>query len=104
MNSNTHNNSKPQLTLKNVKSFFQATRRILYNKLLGLPKHIQEQVAYRHSLCQEDCFTVGRCKYCGCDPWAKAFADESCNEGERFPNLMNDDEWDRFKSNKYKEV
>jgi hypothetical protein len=88
--------------LKNVKSFFQAYSRIVYDKLVGLPEHIQEQVAYRHNLCKDDCFVPNEegkigCKYCGCNPFDKAFATRSCNDGERFPDLMNEIEWLRYK-------
>ena len=93
---------KPGLNLRNLKSFTQAATRIITNKLFGLPMHIQEQVAFRHSLCENDCFVPNEkgkigCKYCGCDPWGKAFGTESCNDGERFPDLMNDIDWTKYK-------
>jgi len=90
---------KPKLSLKNVKSFFQANSRIVYDMLIGLPLHTQDQIAYRHSLCEQDCFVEGACKYCGCNPYAKAFSTTSCNEGKRFPDLMGEEEWKEFKKN-----
>lgn len=95
---------KEQLTLKNVKSFFEAHARIVYDKFIGLPVYMQEQVAYRHDLCKDDCFLTNKCKYCGCDADAKAFGNDSCNNGERFPDMMNEEEWNEFKKNGYKTV
>lgn len=88
---------KPGLNLRNLRSFTQAASRIIIGRLFKLPMHIQEQVAYRHSLCENDCFIEGKCKHCGCSPWAKAFGTESCNDGERFPDLMNDIDWTKYK-------
>jgi hypothetical protein len=88
----------PQLNLKNVKSFFQAHARVFYDNLIGLPLHIQEQIAYRHRLCKDDCFVEGECKYCGCDAYKKAFANSSCNDQERFPDLMDNKKWEKYKA------
>jgi hypothetical protein len=92
---------KPKLTRKNVKSFLSAYSNILIDKVIGLPSHTQEQIIYRHELCKNDCFVEDEngkkgCVYCGCDPYDKAFAKKSCNDGERFPDLMDKKEWDLY--------
>jgi hypothetical protein len=64
---------------------------------VGLPSHIQEQVAYRHEQCKNDCIPQKGCIHCGCDPIGKHFVQKSCNNGERFPHLMNKEDWIEFK-------
>lgn len=61
------------------------------------PKYLKEQVLYRMAVCKEDCVKVNKCVYCGCPPKKKAWANKSCNNGERFPNLMNEEEWRQYK-------
>jgi hypothetical protein len=66
---------------------------------LGLqPQHIKEQIAYRMLKCS-DCMEAGKCKVCGCDVPGKLYVNESCNKGERFPDLMSKPEWDKYKEN-----
>lgn len=91
------------ITLKNVKAFIEGTSKQFYNQLIGLPKHLQEQITYRASKCQ-DCITVGHkdkgpgtCKECGCSVPGKWFVNKSCNNGKRFPDLMDKYKWDEFK-------
>lgn len=88
--------TKKNLTFQNILSYLEAHTKILKDRFIGLPEHTKEQIAYRHSLC-EDCIEQDACVYCSCDPKAKAFATESCNKGERFPNLMEKEEWEQFK-------
>ena len=64
-----------------------------------MPKHYKEQVAYRLQICQEDCVSTGKCKECGCPTRKKVFVRESCNKGERFPDLMPPDQWEEYKKN-----
>lgn len=93
------------ITLNNIKAFFTGNFRMFYDKLVGLPLHLQEQVRYRAAKC-EDCMTVGHktkgpghCKECGCSVPGKWFVSKSCNNGKRFPDLMEKDEWDNFRKN-----
>lgn len=83
--------------LKNVKSFIEGNAKYFYNELIGLPKHTQEEVLWRLSQCNDDCVPAGKCKECGCPPEKKAFVKESCNKGERFPDLRTKEEWEEFK-------
>lgn len=100
--------SKVEFSLRNVKSFLSAKKRQIYDKFVGLEPHIKEQILYRHSLCKNDCFVPDEdghtgCIYCGCDPYGKAFSKKSCNKGERFPDLMDKETWNKYKETIKKE-
>jgi len=85
-----------KINLNNVKSFLSAHYSMFLNIFDLYPEHKKEQVAYRLSLC-DDCIKEGECPYCGCPPEKKAFADKSCNKGDRFPDMLNKTEWEEFK-------
>ena len=92
-----------QITPKNIKAFIEGYSKLTYNKFIGLPHHLQEQILYRESKCQ-DCVTTGHedngpntCKECGCSIPGKWFVTKSCNDGKRFPDLMGKDAWEIFK-------
>jgi hypothetical protein len=85
-----------KITIKNVKSFIRGHYNLYLDKLGMYPKHKQEQILYRISLCS-DCVSNEGCKYCGCAPNKKVYDDKSCNDGERFPDMLNEVEWDKFK-------
>jgi hypothetical protein len=87
----------PKITISNIASFIEGTSKEAYDKLIGLPVHIQEQVAYRHEKCKDDCIPQGGCIHCGCNPIGKHFVNKSCNNGERFPDLMDKEAWDLYK-------
>lgn len=62
-----------------------------------LPHHEKEQVLWRMEICKDDCMKDGYCKYCGCDVPGKLYVNDSCNGGERFPDLMTKSEWEQYK-------
>ena len=39
----------------------------------------------------------GTCRECGCSIPGKWFVEKSCNNGKRFPDLMDKFKWDEFK-------
>ena len=88
---------KLEINLTNVKAFVEGYTKMGYDKIIGLPIHIQEQIQYRESKCP-DCLEAGECKVCGCSVPGKWFVTKSCNNGERFPDLMNKEEWEEFKA------
>ena len=88
---------KPQITIKNIKSFLEGNFQLVLKELNLQPKHIQEQIAYRRLICANDCAVTNKCVVCGCDFKGKTSVVESCNKGERFPDLMNNLEWHQFK-------
>ena len=85
-----------KITLKNIGQFIEGNWNLLYDRYHGQPKYIKEQLAYRASKCQ-DCFALGRCIKCGCDLPGKHYVGKSCNNGERFPDLMDEKHWEVYK-------
>lgn len=66
--------------------------------MFGLfPAYKQEQVLWRLQICKDDCVKQGECQYCGCPPVKKAYVEESCNGGDRFPDMMNEEDWEKYK-------
>lgn len=86
---------KKKITLGNVKSFLQGKTRKVIDHFNLLPIHIQEQVAFRENKCKKSCPT--KCQHCGCETPGRWFSDESCNDGEKFPDLMNNVDWEKYK-------
>lgn len=83
---------------KNIKNYIEGNFKYFQNKLTnGRPRHEIEQVVWRLSKCENDCLINNKCIYCGCPPKKKAFIKESCNDGERFPDLMNEEDWNKYK-------
>jgi len=85
------------ITGKNIFSFVEGYTKMLGDQLHLLPDHEREQVLYRGSICRDECVELGYCVYCGCDIPAKLYVNASCNGGERFPDMMNKEDWKKFK-------
>ena len=85
------------ITLKQVKSFIEGNWNYYKNRLVGAPTHLVEQTVYRLYVCKDDCLVKNACKYCSCPPARKSWINESCNNGERFPNKMDATSWETFK-------
>ena len=49
-------------------------------------------------VCKNDCVKLGYCKYCGCSIPGKLYVTTSCNNGERFPDLMCEADWEKYKT------
>lgn len=88
---------KDIFNIKNISNFIEGNSKYFYDKLNPEPWWLREQRAYRLLMCKDDCVPKGKCKHCGCPPEKKVFVDESCNGGERFPDIMKEDEWIKFK-------
>jgi hypothetical protein len=86
-----------KITLKNIGQFIEGNIKMLGDKMHLLADHEKEQVAYRALICKDECVELGYCVYCGCDIPGKLYVKKSCNGGERFPDLMNKPDWDKFK-------
>ena len=86
-----------EITLKNVLSFIEGNIKFQLDKLDVLPKYYKEQVVWRMSFCKDSCLIEGKCEYCGCDAEKKLYVEESCNKGEKFPDLMTKEEWEEYK-------
>ena len=86
-----------KITLSNIARVSQFVSRRSLEFIGMLPKHKIEQVAYRMLKCP-DCMEAGKCKHCGCQVPGRMYVDETCNGGERFGDMMSEDEWNEFKA------
>lgn len=86
-----------KITFKNISQYIEGNTKMFMDYLGFQPQHIKEQIAYRMLICKDDCMKTGSCKYCSCDIPGKMFVKESCNNNERFPDLMNKVEWIKYK-------
>lgn len=86
-----------KITPKKILQFIEGNLKMLGDKIYLLPDHEKEQVLYRSEICKNDCLKNEYCIYCGCSVPGKLYVKESCNAGERFPDLMNSKDWEEFK-------
>jgi hypothetical protein len=86
-----------KITPKKILQFFEGNIKMLGDQFYLLPTHEREQVFYRSEICKEECIKLGYCVYCGCDVPGKLYVKQSCNGGERFPDLMNKKDWEDYK-------
>lgn len=70
----------------------------LYYKGLSfiLPDHIKEQFEFRLQVMDNECYTQGSCKICGCRTTALQMANKSCDK-PCYPPFMNKKTWHSFK-------
>lgn len=85
-----------KISINDVASFLEGNYKYYKNIFIEAPEHIQEQLAYRLSKCQ-DCIAAKACVVCTCPPLRKHFVTQSCNP-DRFPDLMNEEDWEEFKN------
>lgn len=83
--------------MNKIFQFAQGNIRLLGDEFNLLPKHLKEQVRYRSEVCKDECVKYGKCRYCLCDLPGKFYVTESCNKGERFPDLMDEESWRKYK-------
>jgi hypothetical protein len=87
-----------KITPKKIFQFIEGNLKLLGDKMHLLPKHEREQVLYRSMVCKNDCVKLGYCKYCGCSIPGKLYVTTSCNNGELFPDLMGEADWEKYKT------
>lgn len=83
--------------VKNIFYFIEGHLKRLGDDLNLIPEHQREQVVYRSNICKDDCMKYGYCIFCGCDVPEKMYNKISCNGGKRFPDMMTEDDWEKFK-------
>jgi len=93
-----------KINLINIRSYIVGNYRHYKDNLIGSPEYLKEQVYYRLYVCKDDCVVTGACKYCKCPPYKKSWVNTSCNGGERFPNLMDKPDWEKFKEDNRIEI
>lgn len=86
-----------KITLSKVKSFLEGNTKFILDEFKLLPLYYKEQVVWRASLCKDTCLKTGACEYCGCPAHKKIYVEQSCNGGEKFPDLMTKENWTEFK-------
>lgn len=93
-----------KITLKNIKSYLEGNTQLALEAIGLQPEHIKEQIAYRRLICNDTCLLVGteksgpgHCQYCNCEFYGKTSVSQSCNGGEKFPDLMNRLDWEQYK-------
>lgn len=90
---------KARITLKNIFYYIQGSLRyrFYYSKLKFLiPLHIREQIYYRIMVMDEDCYSQGQCKLCGCSTTALQMANKACDK-PCYPKMMNKKNWKKYK-------
>lgn len=85
--------------LTDLYNFTEGYLNILSSSLELQTVSFDEQVEYRKSICG-DCIETGKCKHCGCKVPARLYSTKTCNNGERFPDIMSSEEWQQFKDEK----
>jgi hypothetical protein len=86
-----------KITPKKILQFLEGNAKMLGDRFNLLSKHEKEQVLWRIEICKSDCLIEGKCKYCGCSVPGKLYVKQSCNRGERFPDMMGEEEWQQWK-------
>lgn len=81
-----------------VFQFIEGNFKMLGDELGLLPQYKREQVMYRAEICEKDCIEYGYCVNCGCSVPGKLYVTKSCNDGYRFPDLMDEESWEEYKT------
>jgi len=88
---------KHKITLNNIKQYIEGNANMLLTELGSKPDYYKQQIAYRALKCS-DCWINRECQQCGCSLPGKWYVDKSCNNGQKFPDIMNEQDWIKFKS------
>lgn len=88
---------KDILNVTNIAHYIEGNAKFYYNKFLDEPQYLREQRLWRLYQCKDDCVVEGKCKVCDCPVEKKVFQDDSCNNNERFPNIMDNIKWEQYK-------
>lgn len=86
-----------KISLKKINEFLEGNSQMLLDNMGLKADWYKEQIAYRMLQCEDDCIPNKSCKYCGCAVPGKLYVTQSCNYGSRFPNLMNEEDWNKYK-------
>lgn len=92
------------ITPTRIFQFIEGNIKLLGDRLGKLPHHTKEQVLYRSEICKNDCMKRGYCVNCGCKVPGKLYVNKSCNKGKRFPDLMNESKWKKYKKDNNIEI
>jgi hypothetical protein len=84
------------ITPEKIRQYLEGNIRLWGDKFNLMPKYAKEQIIWRSHICS-DCMSEGQCKYCGCSVPGKLYVKKSCNDGERFPDMMDKGDWEEYK-------
>jgi hypothetical protein len=84
------------ITPEKIRQYIEGNIKLWGDRFNMIPKHIKEQIIWRSFICS-DCVDNGSCKYCGCEVPGKLYVTKSCNDGDRFPDLMDKQDWLEYK-------
>lgn len=71
---------------------------IAYLRKQVLQQYIKDQIAWRIDNMNRECYYNGECIKCSCQTTHLQMCDKPC-EGACYPQMLNRDEWERFKNN-----
>ena len=88
-----------KITLNNIFNYVQGNANLILDKAGMVSQSFKEQIAFRSLSCKDDCVKTGKCKHCGCSLPGRFFTAKSCNNGEIFPDIMDEENWEKYKIN-----
>lgn len=91
---------KAKLNFINIFAYITGKYRyfIFYRPLLRkylMRSHIEEQIIWRISIMDEECYNNGSCKICGCETVALQMANKACDK-PCYPEMKSAEEWIKF--------
>jgi len=93
---------KPKRKLIDVWHYFLGNYRYFFYyrpKLSWLIRvHIREQISYRITWMDSECYSNGSCKICGCETTALQMCNKQCDK-PCYPPMMDKDQWHRYYTN-----
>lgn len=92
---------KEKVTISNIIDYIIGNTRyhIFYSRFNWIiRKFIREQIDYRISVMNRECYYRGSCKECGCKTTALQMVSKPC-KGNCYLKLMNKKQWENFKDN-----
>lgn len=90
---------KQKIKISDIFAYMQGTCRntLFYSRFSFLiRKHIREQIVWRISVMDIDCYSEGSCKICGCETVALQMANKACPK-PCYPEMMTKKKWSVYK-------
>jgi len=86
---------KAKVNLENIWAYIQGNirYRLWYSPFKFLiPKHIRQQIAWRITIMDKECYDNGVCKLCGCETTALQMANKKCDK-PCYPEMHSERIW-----------
>lgn len=94
---------KGEIKSKDIFYYFQGHIRYIlyYSKFKWIIfKYIREQIDYRISVMNSECYNTGSCIVCGCTTTQLQMANKPC-KGYCYPSMMGRKQWSKFKKRNF---